>query len=166
MLQGFLEKIDTINDWVGKITRWLIIILLGTVLSGVVSRYIFDKPFLWTHEISKALFGGYFVLGIAYAYLWESHIKVDVFYRNWSPKVRAVVDLGTSSVFFLFCVVLCWQGWALFWHSFTTGAKSWAVWAVPYAFMQAPIPIAGFLLLIQGCTKFIRDLNVFLGRWR
>ena len=163
MSDRFLCIIDSVNNWVGKVDRWLIILLTVVVLAEVVSRYIFNQTFIWTHETTKWTFGTYFILAAGYALLWGAHVNVDVLHQRWSVKVRASIDLATAPFFFLFCGVLVWQGWLMFWHSLTVGAHTWSIWSPPYAPVHAMIPVGGFLLLIQGIAKFIRDFRLACG---
>lgn len=162
-LDRFLHTVDAVNDGIGKVIRWLIIGITVVVLAEVVSRYVFNHTFIWTHETSKFIFGTYSVLGGAYALLWGAHVKVDILHRRLSVRTQAIVDLATASVFFFVCVILLWQGWLLFWRSFTVDAHSWSVWGPPLAPVHAMIPLACFLLLMQGAAHYIRILRVARG---
>jgi TRAP-type mannitol/chloroaromatic compound transport system permease small subunit len=162
MLNRFLRIIDRVNNSVGKADRWVIIFLTIVVLAEVVSRYVFNHTFIWTHETIKWTFGAYFILAAGYALLWGAHVKVDILHRRWPVKVRAIVDLATALFFFLFCGVLIWQGWLMFWQSLTAGAHTWSMWGPPYAPIHAMIPVGGFLLLMQGIAKFILDFRLAL----
>ena len=96
--------------------------------------------------------------GAAYAFLTRAHVNVDILYRRFSPRTKSIVDLFTSVLFFVFCIVLLWitvetadeQVLKLHFSLRLLSPPSWPV--------RLLIPIGVFLLLLQGLAKFARNL--------
>jgi TRAP-type mannitol/chloroaromatic compound transport system permease small subunit len=45
----------------------------------------------------------------------NGHVRVDVFYSQFSPRLKALVDVATSLFFFIFAATLLWTGWTFLW---------------------------------------------------
>jgi len=106
-----------------------------------------------------------YVLGFAYAHLYRSHVRVDIFYAHLSPKGRAIIDLlGTLFLFFPLLAMLIHT-------SFLQMRRSWLIGEVstvtnlypPITPLKAVILIAFCLLAFQTMAHFIRD-SYFLVR--
>lgn len=157
-LSFLLRIIDAISEWVGKITSFIIILMIGVVIWNVVMRYVFNSVAAWQHiSVIGKLLPVYVVLGGAYALLTKAHINVDIFYRRFPLRMRGIIDLVTSILFFFFCIALLWRA--------VGSSVSLPLWQTPFPpfssglFILA-VPIGAFLLLLQGLAKFIRDLII------
>jgi TRAP-type mannitol/chloroaromatic compound transport system permease small subunit len=150
--------VDTVNEWVGRITSLLILATVGVIIFEVVARRGFDAPTEWSFELSVFLFCGYILLGGGYTLLYGEHVNTDVIYRRFSLRTRAIVDLVTAVLFFLFCSVLLWEGGRLAWGATEMGRHSQTPWGPPLYPVLWVIPLGAGLLLVQGLAKFIRDL--------
>ena len=112
-----LRVIDSISQWTGKISSFLIIVITGVILFEIIARFIFAKPTIWAFEISLALYGIYVALLGAYVLVTGSHVNVDILYARFSPRTRAGVNLFSWLIFFLWCGALVWTGWIRGWES-------------------------------------------------
>jgi TRAP-type mannitol/chloroaromatic compound transport system permease small subunit len=141
------------------------LLLIFVVVFEVVSRYIFRQPSMWAHETSAFIFGGMFLIGGAYGLLTKVHVSMDVLYLRFSTRGRAIVDLVTSLLFFLFCGVLLWVGGQVAWNSIMNRELSATPWAPPIYPLKSAIVFAALLMLLQGLAKFVRDLiTAFTGK--
>jgi len=160
-----LHVIDSISDWLGKIGSFIIVVIILAISWEVVSRYILNQPTLWAHEIAHYSFGVYYVLGAAYAYLYQAHVKMDILYDRFPRRTRAVVDLViTPLLLFSFFGVLLWKGTIMAWKSCAVLETSGSVFNMPIYLFKVVIPIGASLMLLQGVSKFIRDLMSQLRR--
>ncbi len=154
----FLRVIDHISNWSGKIGSFLILFMIAIVVYEVVLRYVFDSPTLWAHETAQFIFGAMTILGGAYALFHGAHVKMDVLYSRFSPRTKAILDLITAFLFFIFCAVLLWTGGEEAWESIALLERSNSQWRPPIYPIKVVVPVAAFLILLQGLAKFIRDL--------
>ncbi|MBI2317625.1 MAG: TRAP transporter small permease subunit [Betaproteobacteria bacterium] len=157
-LKRLLHVIDTINEWVGTIASFLILIITGITTYEIVCRYVFNSPTEWSFELTGFLFLAYTVLGGGYTLLHEAHVNTDIFYSRLSARGKAILDLMTAVLFFVFAVAFTWAGWRLAWTATLTGEHSGTPWNPPVYLAMWVLPVGGLLLLIQGLAKFIRDL--------
>ncbi|MGD8564298.1 MAG: TRAP transporter small permease subunit, partial [Desulfarculaceae bacterium] len=102
MFNKLVTRIDALNDWLGRWVSFCVIPIAALVLFEVVLRYVFNSPTVWANELTQMLFGAYVILSGAYIMRWGGHVNVDILYSRLSDKTRAVMDIATSFLFFLF----------------------------------------------------------------
>jgi len=159
-MKKFVQAINSISEFFGQLMKFLVVALIIVLCYEVVSRYIFNSPTIWVLETSKMLMGTFAVIGWGYTYLYEGHVRVDVFYSHFSRNVKAWVNVILSIIFlFPICIIFISSGikWAEF--SLKVGEKmvesSWLPPAAPFRI----ILVVGFILFtLQGISKFIQEL--------
>ncbi|RJR27623.1 MAG: TRAP transporter small permease subunit [Desulfobacteraceae bacterium] len=158
-MEAFFKIIDNVNEWVGRIFSWLIIPLVAIVVVEILLRNLFNSPTTWSFEVSKQVYGLYFMICAGYTLKHQGHVAIDVFSQSFSPKTQNIVEVICYLLFFFpFCLVLLYYG-AIFaaksWQMLETG---WGVFAIPLYPIKTIIPITALLLLLQGAASFIRKL--------
>lgn len=164
-LRKALSIIDTINKGWGVFVGFFVIPIAVVMFYEVVARYVFDAPTVWANQLAQLIFGGFIVMGGAYALLHQAHTRMDLVYNRLpSDRVRSIVDLVTSGFFFLFCGLLLYYAVPHCLNLALTGATVHSLlWNVAVWPTYLCLPVAAFLLLIQGLAKFIRDLDTAIG---
>lgn len=94
----YISAVDAMNRFIGRIAMYLIFALIGVLLWSSASK-AFLTPSMWTLETAQFVMVAYFVLGGPYSIQLGSNVRMDLFYGEWSPRTRALVDAFT--VFFL-----------------------------------------------------------------
>lgn len=167
-LLAFASAIDGLNRLLGRITAWLMPLVVLIAAAVVVLRYLFNMGFPWLSESFIWLHGAIFLLAAAYVLQIEGHVRVDVFYRRYTPRRRAVVNL-------LGVVFLLWPAmWVLGWRSLPIAERSWRMQeasptpnGLPFLYlMKALIIVFCILVALQGLALLIRSLAVLSGRPR
>lgn len=156
----FVRLVDSINEWVGKFTSYLVLFMIAIIIYEIFVRYFLDRPTIWVHEKSSFIFGVSIMLGGGYALLYRAHVNMDIIYNRFSPRGKAILDLITSVLFFSFALVLVWMGGEFALNSLKVLETSSTTWDPPIYPIKLTIPIGGGLLLLQGLSKFIRDLSI------
>lgn len=161
---AWLDRIDKINEGIGKIVCFMIPIVIGITVYEVVMRYVFNSPTMWVHETSDHLFAFSFLLGGAYTFSQGGHVKVDVLYNHFSERNKVILDICTSFFFFLFIGLLLWKGGEMAWDSVRLLERSQTPWG-PYVFqVYLAVPVAALLMLLQGLAFLMRDVRKLRGR--
>jgi len=104
------------------------------------------------------LYGTLFMMAGAYTLAKNGHVRGDVLYGFFTPRVQAGLDLTLYIVFFIPGVV------ALVWAGYTYAAESWAINEHSNITSEGPpiypfktiIPLAGVFVLAQGIVEIIR----------
>src|SRR3954449_9224623 len=157
-MQKTLLFIDRISTWVGQAFSFLILVLTAHVSWEVFSRYVLDNPRAWAFDAMIMLYGTLFMMAGAYTLSKNGHVRGDVLYGFFPPRLQAALDLALYVLFFVPGVVaFCWAGyryagesWAIAEHSNITADGP------PIYPFKTVIPIAGVFLLIQGVVEIIR----------
>jgi TRAP-type mannitol/chloroaromatic compound transport system permease small subunit len=143
-------------------------VLTFSVSYEVFVRYALRAPTTWAFDIAYITYGALFLMAGAYTLSRNGHVRGDVVYRFWRPRVQATVDLVLYILFFL-PAVLAWMysGWGYAWMSIRFREVSiFSPAGVPVFPLKALIPVTGALLLAQGVAEIIRCvLCIRLGRW-
>jgi TRAP-type mannitol/chloroaromatic compound transport system permease small subunit len=167
-MNAFLLFIDSLSAWVGKSFGWLILVLtLGTCYE-VFMRYILGAPTTWAFDISYITYGALFLMAGAYTLSRNGHVRGDVIYRLWPPRIQASIDLVLFIIFYLPAVLaLIYAGWTF--ASMSVRFRELSIFSpagVPVFPLKALIPVAGVLLLLQGIAEIIRCvLCIRRGYW-
>lgn len=158
-MKRFLHTIDQISLWSGKIFSFLLLVTMLIIGFNIFMR-IFGNPQIWVFDITLFTAGTVYVIGGAYTHLKDRHVRMDVLFVHLSPRTQSLLDLLTLPGFIIFCGILLWIGGIRGWESFLinetlfTGFRP-IVW--PFRLM---IPLGGFLILLQGLAKAIRDFHM------
>ena len=105
----------------------------------------------WVAEIEWHIFGLLFLFGSAYALNEEKHVRVDLFYQNFSKREKAQVNVIGTIVFLIpWCLTL---GWYSLKYALTsvamkeTSPDPGGIGA--FYFIKMAIPLAFLLLFFQ-----------------
>ena len=157
-MQKVLLTIDKISTFVGHTFSWLIISLTFMITWEVVSRYAFDNPHPWAFDVMIMMYGSLFMMAGAYTLSKNGHVRGDVLYGFFSPRVQASLDLLLYFLFFIPGV------FALAWAGYNFAGDSWAINEHSNVTADGPpvypfkmvLPLAGAFLLLQGVVEIVR----------
>ena len=157
-MERLILFIDTLSTWVGKAFAWLILVLTLGISYEVFVRYVLRAPTTWAFDFSYINYGALFLMAGAYTLARNGHVRGDVIYRFWRPRIQAAVDLILYIVFFLPAVMaLCYEGSQYAAYSIRLREVSiFSPAGVPVFPLKTLIPVAGTLLLFQGIAEIIR----------
>ncbi len=167
-MQNALLYIDKVSTWIGQAFSWLIVALTLLITWEVFSRYALGNPHAWAFDVMIMLYGTMFMMAGAYTLAKNGHVRGDVLYGFFRPRTQATLDLLLYVLFFIPGV------FALAWAGYTYAAESWAINEHSNITSDGPpvypfktiIPIAGFILLLQGIVEIVRCvLCIKLGHW-
>jgi TRAP-type mannitol/chloroaromatic compound transport system permease small subunit len=167
-MTGFLMFVDSLSTWVGKAFSWLILVLTFGVSYEVFVRYALNAPTTWAFDMSYITYGALFLMTGAYALSRNGHVRGDVLYRFWRPRVQASMDLVLYFIFFLPAVLaFIYSGWGYAAMSIRFREVSiFSPAGVPVFPLKTLVPVTGVLLLLQGIAEIIRCvLCIRSGDW-
>lgn len=157
---GWTGAIDRLSFFCGEFVSYWAVIAVFAYYFEVVARYVFNSPTIWVHEGMFLMFGMQYLIAGAYAAMTDAHVKVDVFYAEWSPLRKAVVDLFTSIFFFIFAGTLLVTGWIFAMDATVVDEVSFSEWTIAYWPFKWAIVVGAVLLILQGIAKLARDVEI------
>lgn len=163
-----IYMIEGLSVWVGRAFGWCILILTLSVSYEVFVRYVLNAPTVWAFDVMVQMYGALFLMSGPYALAQDSHVRGDVLYRLFPVRWQARVD-------FLLYLLFFYPGMlALFWYGAEIASDSWRYkevsWNSPARiqiyFFKTLIPVAGFLLMLQGLSELARCWRAIkTGQW-
>jgi TRAP-type mannitol/chloroaromatic compound transport system permease small subunit len=168
MIQRFIYTVDQLNKTVGHAFAWCIIILTFGTCYEVFVRYVLDAPTSWAFDMSYMLYGAVFYMAGAYTLSRGGHVRADMFYRLWSQRTQAVVELTLYVLFFfpgILALVIAGSGYGF--ESMRLREVSVNSPAgVPIWPLKMMISVGAGLMALQGFAEVLRCvLCLREGRW-
>lgn len=167
VLRALVHYIDTFTEHSGRLLAWLVVMmaLLTTVI--VVMRYGFNVGSMMGQEAVIYMHGSLFMLGSAYALKSGAHVRVDIFYRNFSPRAQAWVNSLGGIVFLMpLCAFIGFSSWNYVSESWIVRETSSQPGGIPAVFLlKSIIPLMAFNLFLQGLAETLRSaISLVAGR--
>lgn len=159
-----LAAIDRFTEASGRLLAWLAVAMALLTALVVVLRYGFNIGSIAAQEAITYLHGTLFTLGAAYTLRRDGHVRVDIFYRRFSPRAKAWVNSLGSIVFLL---PLCAFIFSISWNYV---AESWAIresspepGGIPAVFLlKSLLPLMAITLFMQGLAEVMRNVTVLM----
>ncbi len=160
--------IDKLSMWVGKAFAWCIMVMTFGVSYEVFVRYFLNSPTSWAFDFSYIMYGTLFMMAGGYALSRDTHVRGDVIYRLWPPRVQATIEFVLYFLFFFPGVfALVYSGWEY-------ALESWGYLEIsvmspanmPVFPFKTVIPVAAAVLFLQGIAQVLRCvICIKTGSW-
>lgn len=166
-MQRLSLVIDKINDAFGTVAGWLTLFLVLNVTFDVITRYIFNFSIVGSQELEWHVYSLIFLLGTGWALKEERHVRVDIFYTNQPPKVKAWINTMGTIIFLLpFSILGFYATLPYVKASFINGEISNDPGGLRYRWIIKGAVLIGFaLLFLQGISELIKSVRYLRGRY-
>lgn len=158
--------IDTLNEGVGKVASWIILILVAECAVDLLMRKIIGHGLFFAFDMNYMFYGTQFMLAGAYTIKWNAHVRVDVIYNRFSPRGRAILE-----TIYLVCLLLpmaifmtygCWNHYVSSVAAREIGIVS--AWHPPIYFYKTVMPITFALVVLQGVAILVKSITTIITR--
>jgi TRAP-type mannitol/chloroaromatic compound transport system permease small subunit len=156
--------IDTVNEWIGKLTMWLVLAAVIISAGNASLRKAFNIGSNASLEIQWYLFAAVFMLGVGYVMLRNAHVRIDFISSKLSKRTNAIIDAIGIVIFTIpLSIIMINLGWPVFMRAFETGEMSqnagglirWPMWAL--------LPLGFSILLAQASSELIKRVAFITG---
>jgi TRAP-type mannitol/chloroaromatic compound transport system permease small subunit len=146
---------------VGKAASWLILFMVLITFVVVLLRYGFNLGWVWLQESVTYLHAAVFMLAAAWTWQENGHVRVDILYRERSPRYRAWVNLVGTLLFLVpFCLYLLIIGWDYVAASWALREGSRQAGGLPLVYLLKSLILAlPLLLLLQAACEIPDNLR-------
>ena len=100
-LLALARVIDALNERIGRIVTWLVLVAVVVSAANAIVRKAFDMSSNAFLEVQWYLFSAVFLLCSAWTLLRNEHIRIDVFAGRFTRRTQTWIDVF-GTVFFLF----------------------------------------------------------------
>lgn len=165
-VQKISHTIDVFHQKLCELVSLFTLIMTALMFTIVVLRYGFELGWVAMQESAMYLHAAIFMMGAAHTFKLDEHVRVDVFYRNFSTSKKAKVDLF-GGLFFLmplmvFILVMSWDYVVKSWQLLEA---SQAAGGLPILFiLKSFILVFASTLFLQGLSDVIRNALILLGK--
>lgn len=155
---AFSRRVDPLLVKMGQWVSWLWAALLVVIVVNVVARYAFGQGRIEFEEIQWHLYSAGFLLGLAYTYEADAHIRVDVLHERLSPRRKAWIELYGIVLFLLpFIALILIYSVPFVISSYRFGEVSQAPGGLPLRWIiKAMLPLGFALLLVAVISRLTR----------
>ncbi|MFD2740391.1 TRAP transporter small permease subunit [Sulfitobacter aestuarii] len=149
--------IDGINEVVGRIVSVVAVIFAAIIIYDVFMRYALNDPTRWAFDVTKQLYGFYFVMLGGYALRHQSHVRVDLVTGAMAAGPRRWVEAAGYVIFFFpFAWVFMTRSWEFGMRSYAQGETTYGSVQLPVYPLKLAMAVAAGLLMIQGISEFLK----------
>ena len=161
-MNRFILIVDSFTAWVGKAFAWCILLLTAGVAYEVFVRYALRDPTSWAFDLSYMMYGSLFMMAGAYTLSRDGHVRGDVIFRLWKPKVQAAIEVTLYFLFFfpgIIAFIMAGADYAAESWSYNYGTGEVSINSpanVPISQFKTVLPVAAGLLFLQGLAQVCR----------
>jgi TRAP-type mannitol/chloroaromatic compound transport system permease small subunit len=157
--------IDAVNERIGRLTIWLILVVVLISAGNAVSRFALNLSSNAMLEIQWYLFSAIFLFCAAYVLKRNEHIRIDVIAGRLSERAQNWIDVFGILVFLLpMALMIGWLSWPVFMNAWNSGEMS----PNPGGLVRWPVrlmmPIGFALLILQGVSELIKRVAFLTGK--
>lgn len=163
-LERAAERLEAIVDAVGRTSAWLVLAVVFLLFVQNPLREFVGRGQFIANDMGQLCHAAVFMIGVAYAWRWDRHVRVDLLYRRMGPRARAAVDL-LGAVFLL----APWLA-LVAWTSYPTVVQSVKLWehfpetGSPGFFVMNALLLAFVALVsIQALAVVLRSAAILIG---
>ena len=151
------ERIERVIDLFGKVASWLTLSIILLIVVNVILRYSMSLGSVWAQELEWHLLAAMILFGISFSLLRGDNVRVDLFYANYTPQKKYIVDLVSAILTIIIAVFFVKLSINYVGQSFSIGEKSPDPGGIPMRWLvKSLIPIGFSLLALQGFAEMLR----------
>jgi TRAP-type mannitol/chloroaromatic compound transport system permease small subunit len=162
----FAEGIDWFNHKVGYIASWMILLSCLVSAGNATTRKLFQLSSNGALEAQWYMFAATVMLGAAYCFKVNEHVRVDIIYGTRAPRTKAWIDIFGILVFLLPSMYLIGSlSFPTFMNAFKSGEMSSnAGGLIRWPFMLL-LPLGCALVWFQGLSELIKRVGFLTGTY-
>jgi TRAP-type mannitol/chloroaromatic compound transport system permease small subunit len=163
-LLALSRAIDALNERLGRIVFWGILVMVLVSAGNATSRYAFNVASNAWLELQWYLFAAVFLLCAGYTLLHNEHIRIDIVSSLLSRRKQMWIDVFGIVVFLLpMTLFITWLSWPVFMNAWTSGEISGSAGGLVRWPVRLLVPLGFFLLSLQGISELIKRIAYLRG---
>ncbi len=150
--------IDAMNERIGHIVYWLVLVMVLVSAGNAISRYALSIASNAWLELQWYLFAAVFLLCSGYTLRHNEHIRIDVIAGLLSRRAQMWIDIF-GTLFFL----LPRLSWPIFMNAWNSNEISGSAGGLIRWPARLLVPVGFFLLSLQGLSELIKRIAFLKG---
>ncbi len=165
ILKTSLSAIEKFTEVTGRFISWATVTMVILVVLVVITRYFLGLGSIALQESVTYLHCLVFMMGFAFTLKHDGHVRVDIFYRRFSPRFKAIVNLVGGLLFLIpFCLLIFFTSWDYVLASWVIRETSAENNGLPFIYLLKTLMLLmPATLVLQGIAEIIRSGLVLSG---
>jgi TRAP-type mannitol/chloroaromatic compound transport system permease small subunit len=163
-LLGISRVIDAVNERIGKITAWAIVIaVLVSAINAIIRKVFGTSSNAWL-ELQWYLFGAVFMLCASWTLKANEHIRIDIFSSRLTKRSRDRIDIFGHMFFLLpFVALMIYLSTPFFLRSYQSGEVSTNAGGLLIWPAKGLILLGFVLLAFQWFSELVKRIAIMRG---
>jgi TRAP-type mannitol/chloroaromatic compound transport system permease small subunit len=158
------RAIDWINDKLGALANFLVLLAVLVSAGNAMSRYAFNLSSNAWLEAQWYMFAAMVMFGTSYTLKRNEHVRVEIFYLMLSERGQLWLDLiGTLLFLVPISLLLTKLSWPLFYESYRIDEMSGNAGGLLRWPVKFVVPAGFFMLALQGVSEVIKRAAALRG---
>lgn len=165
ILKTSLSAVEKFTEVTGRFISWATVTMVILVVLVVITRYFLGLGSIALQESVTYLHCLVFMMGFAFTLKHDGHVRVDIFYRGFSPRFKAIVNLIGGLLFLIpFCLLIFFTSWDYVLASWVIRETSAENNGLPFIYLLKTLMLLmPATLVLQGIAEIIRSGLVLSG---
>ena len=163
LIISYVKYVDYASIKFGRLSMYLIFLMIGTLLLGAITRNILNFPLSWTVEMAQFTITAYYILGGPYSMQMDDHVRMDLIYGLYSDKTKAKIDVFTNIFLLVYLIVLLIGAISSTQYAIEYGQRKFSQWNPSMIPIKIIMTFGIFLMILQTISTFFKDLAKSMG---
>jgi len=162
--QARVAASNPVGQWAGRIDRglgslveWiaalLVLVEIAVLFAGVVARYVFHQPLVWSDELASMLFLWMSMLGAVVALRRGEHMRMTGMVSRVSPGTRALLETLALTVPLAFLALVMWPAFEYAYEEMPVVSPAMEM---SNAWRASAIPVGLALMAVMAVLRLVR----------
>jgi len=162
--QGFAVALNKFVKLVGYVVMWANVLLIAVIVAQVSFRYLANQNFPKLDEIQWHFYGLVTMVGISFALVTDSHVRVDMLHMQLSRRAQRIIEvIGILTLLAPFIYLMIDQGFDYFYESLRVHERSSSPTGLPARYVfKAVIPGSFVLLALAALARLTHDVHALI----
>jgi len=158
--------VDWFTTRLGNALSWIWLALVTVIVTNVTMRYLFEMGSIELEELQWHLYAVGFLMGLSYAVVSDSHIRVDVVREKLSEVTKVWVEFyGLILLLIPFVLLVLFACIPFVEYSFRLREISEAPGGLPFRWIIKGMLLMGFTLLLVVSLGRLTRVWLYLFGW-
>jgi TRAP-type mannitol/chloroaromatic compound transport system permease small subunit len=163
IIVSYVKYVDYASTKFGRLSMYLIFIMIGTLLLGAVTRNILGIPLSWTVEMAQFTITAYYILGGPYSIQMDDHVRMDLIYGLYSNKTKAKIDVFTNIFLLVYLIVLLIGAISSTQYAIEYDQRKFSLWNPSMIPIKIIMTFGILLMILQTVSTFFKDIATSRG---
>ncbi len=159
MINKFFKAVDKLCDYGAYLSSFFMILIVALILFEIMLRTFFHTSTLISDEFSAYFFVSVVMLGLAYTFKEDGHIRITLILSRLGKKAEKILDIVTSTIALILTLFIFYHSLIMVFETCRLDMRADSIAETPLFIPEIAIPIGFFLFSLQIIGKIIRRIR-------